>query len=102
MSEPEKLIELMPVDENNKGPGGNRRGRGGRGRRGRGRGKGLENERTEEEILGDFDNEEEKEESIDLITGENKGIKINKLLKKDSKENEEILKAEMEQKKKVC
>ena len=99
MSEPEKLIELMPVDENNKGPGGNRRGRGGRGRRGRGRGKGLENERTEEEILGDFDNEEEKEESIDLITGENKGIKINKLLKKDSKENEEILKAEMEQKK---
>ena len=36
MSEPEKLIELMPVDENNKGPGGNRRGRGGRGRRGRG------------------------------------------------------------------
>ena len=98
MSEPEKLIELIPVDESGRGRGG-RRG----GRRGRGRGKAHEREKNseinEEETLGDSDNAEEKEESLDLITGENKGRKINRLLKKNSKENEEIIKAEMEQKK---
>ena len=99
MSEPEKLIELMPLDENSKGKGGIRRGRGGRGRRGRGRGNSLEREREEEEIIGDFDTEEDKEESADLITGENKGRVIQKLLKKNSKEDEEIIKAELEQKK---
>ena len=98
MSQPEKLIELMPVDERGKGRGGNRRGRGGRGGR-RGRAHEKDKERDEEEILGDFDSEEEKEESSDLITGENKQKVINKLLKKNSKENEEIIKAEMEQKK---
>ena len=101
MSEPENLIELIPVDERGRGRGGRHGGRGGR--RGRGRGKGYEKEKFEEisteENLGDSDNAEEKEESLDLITGENKGRKINKLLKKNSKENEEIIKAEMEQKK---
>ena len=101
MSEPENLIELIPVDERGRGRGGRNGGRGGR--RGRGRGKGYEKEKFEEisteENLGDSDNAEEKEESLDLITGENKGRKINKLLKKNSKENEEIIKAEMEQKK---
>ena len=101
MSEPENLIELIPVDERGRGRGGRNGGRGGR--RGRGRGKGYEKEKFEEisteENLGDSDNAEEKEESLDLITGENKGRKINKLLKKKSKENEEIIKAEMEQKK---
>ena len=101
MSEPEKLIELIPVDETGRGRGGKRGGRGGkRGRfHGRGHGKEKFNEINEEENLGDSDNTEEKEESLDLITGENKGRKINRLLKKDSKENEEIMKAEMEQKK---
>jgi len=101
MSEPEKLIELIPVDESGRGRGGKRGGRGGkRGRfHGKGHGKEQFNEIKEEETLGDYDNTEEKEESLDLITGENKGRKINRLLKKDSKENEEILKAEMEQKK---
>ena len=101
MSEPENLIELIPVDERGRGRGGRNGGRGGR--RGRGRGKGYEKEKFEEisteENLGDSDNAEEKEESLDLITGENKGRKINRLLKKNSKENEEIIKAEMEQKK---
>ena len=101
MSEPEKLIELIPVDETGRGRGGKRGGRGGK--RGRFHGKGHEkekfNEINEEETFGDSDNTEEKEESLDLITGENKGRKINRLLKKDSKENEEIMKAEMEQKK---
>ena len=101
MSEPEKLIELIPVDESGRGRGGKRGGRGGkRGRfHGKGHGKEQFNEIKEEETLGDSDNTEEKEESIELITGESKGKKINRLLKKDSKENEEILKAEMEQKK---
>ena len=100
MSEPEKLIELIPVDEGGRGRGGRRGGRGGR--RGGGRGRFHEepklDEINEEEVL-DSDNTEEKEESSDLITGENKGRKINRLLKKNSKENEEIMKAEMEQKK---
>ena len=100
MSEPEKLIELIPVDEGGRGRGGRRGGRGGR--RGGGRGRFHEkpklDEINEEEVL-DSDNTEEKEESLDLITGENKGRKINRLLKKNSKENEEIMKAEMEQKK---
>ena len=101
MSEPEKLIELIQVDEAGRGRGGKRGGRGGK--RGRFHGKGHEkekfNEINEEETFGDSDNTEEKEESLDLITGENKGRKINRLLKKNSKENEEIMKAEMEQKK---
>ena len=42
----------------------------------------------------------EEEESSELITGINKGEKINRLLKKNSKEQEEIMKAELELKKK--
>ena len=101
MTEPEKLIELIPVDESGRGRGGRRGGRGGRRGRGRGREfeKGKFGELSQEDTLGDSDNTEEKEESLDLITGENKGRKINRLLKKDSKENEEIIKAEAEQKK---
>ena len=101
MTEPEKLIELIPVDESGRGRGGRRGGRGGRRGRGHGREfeKGKFGELSQEDTLGDSDNTEEKEESLDLITGENKGRKINRLLKKDSKENEEIIKAEAEQKK---
>ena len=72
MSEPEKLIELIPVDEGGRGRGGRRGGRGGR--RGGGRGRFHEKPKldqiNEEEVL-DSDNTEEKEESSDLITGEN-------------------------------
>ena len=98
--EKEKSIELIPVEE------GHRSHRGGRGRRkgrGRGRGHGREGYRNlnEEEAIIDTENGEEKEEeSSDLISGENKGKKINKLLKKTSKDNEQIIKAELEQKKK--
>ena len=103
MSEPENLMELIEVDESGKGRGrgGKRGGRGGK--RGRGRSREYHKEKLdeneEEEILGDSDNTEEKEESLELITGEKKGKKINKLLKKNSKEDEEIIKAELEQKK---
>ena len=103
MSEPENLMELIEVDESGKGRGrgGKRGGRGGK--RGRGRSREYHKEKLDEnegeEILGDSDNTEEKEESLELITGENKGKKINKLLKKNSKEDEEIIKAELEQKK---
>ena len=103
MSEPENLMELIEVDESGKGRGrgGKRGGRGGK--RGRGRSREYHKEKLDEnegeEILGDSDNTEEKEESLELITGEKKGKKINKLLKKNSKEDEEIIKAELEQKK---
>jgi len=92
-------IELIPVDEqirHRDGRGG-RRGRfRGRGGQGHGREKYM-NLNDEEKI--DDDSNEEKEESIDLITGQDKGKKINRLLKKNSKEQEEIMKAELEQKK---
>ena len=98
-------IELYPVDENtshHRGGGGrgSRRGRGSRGRGGRGHGHGRDSylNLNEEEKIDDIDNAEEKEESLDLMTG--KGKKINRLLKKNSKEQEEIIKAELEQKKK--
>ena len=93
-------IELIPVDEqirHRDGRGGGRRGRfRGRGGQGHGREKYM-NLNDEEKI--DDDSNEEKEESIDLITGQDKGKKINRLLKKNSKEQEEIMKAELEQKK---
>ena len=100
--EPEKQIELIPVDEFRGHGRGGRGGRGGRRGRGRGRGHGREDnsEFVEEEVLDDPQSGEEREESLDLITGESKGKKINKLLKKNSKDNEEIIKAELEQKKK--
>ena len=98
-------IELYPVDENtshHRGGGGGRGSRRGRGSRGRGRGFGHGRDSyanlNEEEKIDDLDNAEEKEESLDLMTG--KGKKINRLLKKNSKEQEEIIKAELEQKKK--
>ena len=97
--ESDKQIELIPVEENNFH---HRGGRGGRRRGGRGRGHGREGfgNLSEEETLNESQNIEDKEESIDLITGQNKEKKINKLLKKTSKDNEEIIKAEMEQKQK--
>ena len=98
--EKEKSIELIPVEEGHRS---HRGGRGGRKGRGRGRGHGREGYRNlnEEEAIIDTENGEEKEEeSSDLISGENKGKKINKLLKKTSKDNEQIIKAELEQKKK--
>ena len=98
--EKEKSIELIPVEEGHRS---HRGGRGGRKGRGRGRGHGREGYRNlnEEEAIIDTENGEEKEEeSSDLISGENKGKKTNKLLKKTSKDNEEIIKAELEQKKK--
>ena len=96
-------MELINVDESGrmKGRGGKRGKRGGKKGGNRERDHKVEklDANDEEEVLGDSDNTEEKEESIELITGESKGKKINKLLKKDSKEDEEIQKAEMEQKK---
>jgi hypothetical protein len=96
-------MELINVDESGrmKGRGGKRGKRGGKKGGNRERDHKVEklDSNDEEEVLGDSDNTEEKEESIELITGESKGKKINKLLKKDSKEDEEIQKAEMEQKK---
>ena len=98
MNEPEKLTELVPIDEKKQLRGGKRGGN-----KGRGREKNYGRERLEEEIieetLDNSDNNEEKEESLGLISEGNKDQKIYKLLKKNSKENEEIIKAEMEQKK---
>ena len=98
MNEPEKLTELVPIDEKKQLRGGKRGGK-----KGRGREKNYGRERLEEEIieetLDNSDNNEEKEESLGLISEGNKDQKIYKLLKKNSKENEEIIKAEMEQKK---
>ena len=98
MDEKENAIELIPVEEGHVKHRGGRGGRGGRRGRGRGRGHGREgfSKFNEEESMNDSDNTEDKEESLDLI----KGKKINRLLKKNSKDNEEIIKAEMEQKKK--
>ena len=96
----EKEIELMPVDEQHSRGRGSRRG--GRGR-GRGRGHGRErynNRFNDEETLNDSEDREEKEESLELISGENKGKIISRLVKKNSKDDEEIVKAELEQKKK--
>ena len=96
----EKEIELMPVDEQHSRGRGSRRG--GRGR-GRGRGHGRErynNRFNDEETLNDSEDREEKEESLELISGENKGKIISRLVKKNSKDDEEIIKAELEQKKK--
>ena len=97
--EPDKSIELIPIEE---GQGGRKGGRGGKRGKGRGKGHGRDGygELAQEETLNDSENSEAGEESADLITGQNKGKKIYRLLKKDSKENEEIIKAEMEQKKK--
>ena len=98
MEEKEKAIELIPVDESHISRRGGRGGKRGRGKgRGRGRGHGREGygKFNEEELSNDSENNEEKEESLNLIEGK----KINKLLKKNSKDNEEIIKAEMEQKK---
>ena len=99
--EGDKQIELIPVEEIHGPHRGGRGGRGGRRGRGRGRGHGREGfaNLSEEETLNDSQSGEEKEESIDLITGKSKGKKINRLLRKTSKDNEEIIKAEMEQKK---
>ena len=98
MDEKENAIELIPVEEGHVKHRGGRGGRGGRRGRGRGRGHGREgfSKFNEIESMNDSDNTEDKEESLDLI----KGKKINRLLKKNSKDNEEIIKAEMEQKKK--
>ena len=95
--EPDKSIELIPVEEGHLSRRGTRGGKRGRGR-GKGHGRDGYGELAQEEAL-DSENSETGEESSDLITGENKGKKIYRLLKKDSKENEEIIKAEMEQKK---
>ena len=93
----EKAFELIPIDDHKRGRMGKRgKGKGWRG--GRGHGRDRPEKLTEEESLDDSDitgGKEEKEESLDLITGKGK---VNKLLKKSSKENEEIIKAEMEQK----
>ena len=98
MDPEKKEIELIPVAEGHRSHRGGRGGK--RGRKG-GRGHGREDygELIPEESLDNPDGKEE-EESSDLITGINKGEKINRLLKKNSKEQEEIMKAELEQKKK--
>ena len=96
--EPDKTIELIPIEEGHASRKGGRGGKRGRGR-GKGHGRDGYGELSQEEAINDSENSEAGEESADLITGQNKGKKINRLLKKDSKENEEIIKAEMEQKK---
>ena len=62
--EPEKQIELIPVDEFRGHGRGGRGGRGGRRGRGRGRGHGREDnsEFVEEEVLDDPQSGEEREE----------------------------------------
>ena len=97
--EPDKTIELIPIEEGHPSRKGGRGGKKGRGR-GKGHGRDGYGELAQEEAINDSENSETGEESADLITGQNKGKKIYRLLKKDSKENEEIIKAEMEQKKK--
>ena len=97
--EPDKTIELIPIEEGHASRKGGRGGKKGRGR-GKGHGRDGYGELAQEEAINDSENSETGEESADLITGQNKGKKIYRLLKKDSKENEEIIKAEMEQKKK--
>ena len=100
MDENQKYIELIPVEKEHKSHHGGKRGKG----RGPGRGHGREgyiNLKAKEEEANDSENSEEKEESLNLITGKNKDKDkvINRLLRKSSKDNEEIIKAEMEQKK---
>ncbi len=77
MNEPEKLTELVSIDEKKKLRGGKR----GTGRKGRGKERNYERESNEEETLEEsldnLDNSEEKEESLGLITDENKDKKIN-------------------------
>ena len=101
MEEEQKYIELIPVEKNDQGHGGGRKGRG-RGR-GPGRGHGREGymnlKNKDEENSNESDNTEEKEESLHLISGKSKEKIYNRLLRKTSKENEEIINAEMEQKK---
>ncbi len=101
----QKYIELIPVekDEERQGHRTGRKGKGGRGRR-PGRGHGREGyinlKNKDEENNNDSDNIEEKEESLQLISSKNKEKIFNRLLRKSSKDNEEIINAEMEQKKK--
>ena len=89
----EKEVELIPVD------GGHGHKKGGKGgKKGRGREKdGYANLSQEDSLI----DSESGEEYSDLIASQNKGKKIiNRLMRKTSKENEEIIKAELEQKKK--
>ena len=75
--EKDKLIELIPVEDINKN--------------------GMVNDEYEKEDK--INNSAKEEETLDLISGEKKGKIINRLLKKNSKDNEEIIKAELELKK---
>ena len=78
--EKEKLIELLPVElpqENSK----------------------RRIIKNESGIKGNLNNLDNEEETLDLKFSKKKENKINRLLKKDLKENEEIIKAELELKK---
>ena len=94
----ENTIELIPVEGDKLSSKRSKTGKRDR-KRGRGHGEQQYEKLDEDENINGSESGEEKEELSDLITGENKGKKINRLLKKNSKENEEIIKAEMEQKK---
>ena len=94
----ENTIELIPVEGDKLSSKRSKTGKRDR-KRGRGHGEKQYEKLDEDENINGSESGEEKEELSDLITGENKGKKINRLLKKNSKENEEIIKAEMEQKK---
>ena len=94
----ENTIELIPVEGDKLSSKRSKTSKRDR-KRGRGHGEQQYEKLDEDENINGSESGEEKEELSDLITGENKGKKINRLLKKNSKENEEIIKAEMEQKK---
>ena len=97
-----KLTESEEFDEPKQERGGKRGGKKG-GKRGRGRGRNYKKEKsfedTVEESLDSSDSNSSKEEPKGLITNEGKNHKKSRLLRKNSKENEEILEAELEQKK---
>ena len=101
MEDEQKYIELIPVEKDE-----HKSHRTGKSGRGRGPGRGHRREgyislkNKDEEISNDSENIEEKEESLQLIEDKNKDKVLNRLLRKNSKDNEEIMKAEQEQKQK--
>ena len=82
MEEDQKHIELMPIEEGHKS---HRDGKKGKGRRpGRGHGREGYMKLKETENVNEPENEEEKEESLNLISGTNKEKIVNRLLLRKS------------------
>ena len=93
----EKTIELIPVEESNPHVSDRK----GKRRHWRGKGHGRDGYMNlkQDENSEEKDIDSEKDESNDLIPGKDSGKKIMKLLRKNSKDNEAIINAELEQKK---